>query len=263
MWESLRLEIDVDMSEFQNNTAQLQISGIENFEIFSQSQGYNFESINGVARSTTRYNLDLRPLSPGSFSLWPVKLLTSSGEIVDDEVFSVSVNSSKLSQVFSEGENELSPEESWEENIKWDRKLQISPLIYISVLAVFISIFYLAVQYILFQKNKKPEPQTILKPAENFQETIKKYFLSLSEKNNELESQVFFRNFNAWMRKIFHNRGMNDALTATLKEIEKSLGGKKDDMFEIFKETYKHEYSWEELDPETRKNYIDILLKKL
>ena len=264
--ESLKLQIQLDTTTIQDWDISIGLEWIENFQIFSQSQGYNFESINGQAQSRLVYTLDLRAIQAGAFTLGPVKILGLEEEIIDDETFEIQVHDSLIPSKQEEEKEDMNTQDTSDiEQLKPDRSEKFPLIWFIGIVGICITLFYMFLQYALFPKNTKNNEHNLEKETISFDEEMIESFQKLEKKLGEISSQKFFRKYNILLRKMLLHYGVSDALTATLSEIKKHPDISDNAIFEVFKKSYNHEYSGKEKTLLTRKKYIEKamnLLKK-
>ncbi len=270
LWDSLKLDILVDMSDISQESIQMDVIGIEDFLIFSQSQWYNYESINGEVKSMAQYTLDLRPQNVWEFSLGPVKILTASWEIIDDKVVDVIVSDIISTQEQTDlsfpDEKTTASSENLEENpeekisIKWLREIPFPWWGLLGILVLFLCLFYIVLS-LAFQKWKVEKIHT--SQWDNIpsqKQKMKQYFAKLGEQSQDLDSQAFFKKYNIWIRELLMIEWIPSAHKATLQELQKIHSLQDNTLMKIFVKSYKHEYSWKKVSVTTREKYISDIL---
>lgn len=259
LWESFRFTISIDESGIQNAELGVDIPGIENFQVFSQTQGTNYQDINGEVTSLISYSLDLQAIAIGKYTLWPVRILADSGDIIDDESIIITVSDTMNAQQL-----DISDLEKEETSLKGERKT-VFPLSW----GIFIIVLISVILYLFFSKNnnslvENTQIDTQWK-REDYHASIKKYFQDLSGEQEILESRIYFKKYNFGLRELLKYSGLADAQKLTLTELKKIENISENEVFKLLKKSYKYEYSDIDISRETRIKYMwDIfkLLKK-
>lgn len=258
----------------------IRIPWIENFRVFSQSEGHSFQSINGQASSMRELTIDIRPLKAGTFSLGPVELVSASWSLKDDESFEIVVTDlisqntpsslrpdSDTKQERSDIKAENIEAEKWEENsqeiLMWLRKPELSLIWLLLLFCSFAVLFYLALlSYMKWSKkeNIKNKDITPEKTVDYKQEYIL-FFTKLRADISKLSSQDFFRKYNSALRGLLWKQWYSFAPKATLSELKKLPDIKSHDVFQILEKSYNFEFNTEEKSDREKEKFIeDILL---
>ncbi len=264
--ERLQVEIVVDTGEIWSQDISIELPWQENFRIFSQSQWYNFESINGVTKSQSVYTLDLIPYSAGTFTLGPVVVKAGDKRIEDDKTISIEIWDI-IWRLPSEDDLNPIKDKNAQDKVKEISKPKLPIALLWALGGIFFLVFYLLIVLFLKKHQKQGTNKKILPLEENtLKKQLLKYFEDLWDNIDTLTSQKFFRKYNKGIRKIFESEWIPNALTATLKELQREEKFMKHDLLNTFKKSYKHEYSSEEKQKVTRKKYLDkiiIFLEKM
>lgn len=243
IWESVDLSIS---SYLEDSSGNIEIPWIQNFQIFSQSSGHSFQSLNGETKSVSNYTLSLRPLKEGAFLLGPVKIYSGTWSIEDDEVLEIRV-SNILGSVNTETEWEEEQEapntmaQQREEDLYGLRSIPF-PYLGIALLCIaFLIGFYLLLQRIL-EKENTSKSITLEVERVKHGESFIQLFEKIREQNKKLSSQDFFRVFHNEIRRYFESIWYKNATRQTLSEMRKSRWIQDSWVFKVFEKTYKNEF---------------------
>lgn len=259
------LEVDADQ-------AQISIPGIENFNIFSQSNATSFQNINGQTQNIRQFTLGLTPKQIWEFALGPVEIIWDTVlrdneklniQVWTDSIFAPNQNNSL--------QNDIQEEEStnqWDslvrevdESIRPIREVKFPLWGHIAIIIFFIWSFYLLLSYV-FQKEAWTQKQSISNSSsdEDKNKKYKQYFQSLAWEIWSLKSEDFFHQYNQWLRIILADYSGTDTKTATLSELSKKASLSKLEEFQIFQKSYAYEYSWVDTTSQLQQQYIDDIL---
>lgn len=260
-WEIVNLQIDIDVDSIDGETS-IDVPGIEAFQVFSQSQGQSYRSVNGETQGTLQYSVWLRALGEWNYSIGPVVVFSWTGSIVDDETLEIEVKAMKaplVSEAFSDWKEEVSETVA----LRWLRKPELSNIFFILLFVVFLCGFYYILQKSLFQKTQKEALEAPEIPRVDSHAILLNYFKKLERKTGDSSSQDFFTQLNSWMRQIFFHEWWSYSTKATLKELKKDKRLVQHELFSIFERSYNHEFSWKEIGTETRKKYVKDIISYL
>jgi len=266
--ESVQVDISVNASEITLSSLEFEIPGIENFDIFSQSQSESYRNINGEVERNMLYSLSIIPVETWEFTLWPIKLITQDEEIIDDMKLPIIVSETsaisppKVDAAWTVEENIDLREDS--EDIKGLRIPKFPWWVLVLLMIIVTVIFYVILDKILsWKKGKKVKTYKKIIPQEDMYSQYRKYFTSLEKEIWKDSSKVFFRKYNTWIRKILVTQWIIWAETVTLKELTHTENIQDNSFFHILKKSYKYEYNTTLVSTPTQQKYIDDILKLL
>lgn len=269
MGERVQLNISVNASEITLDAVQFEIPGIDSFDVFSQSQSESYSNINGEIQRSILYSLDIAPNTTGKFPLWPVILTTTSEVITDDAIITLQVwdvlsNLKTITPPSNEGEVVWIQDEQ-EPDIKWLRIPELSPWIILVWFISFILLFYILLRSVLTLISKEETtPSSIPEISHSdVREQYRKYFIDLKKQVGSISSKDIFRRYNSGIRKILVWSWYSSAETDTLTQLLEKEGIWKQEIFQLFKKSYKYEYSDGDVSSDTQKKYIDDILQSL
>ena len=261
--QDFEIRIQIQTKDIPPEQISLEIPGIENFDIFSQGQSLNYQDINGQSSAALTYTLQASALKSGTFVLGPVKLKSSTQEIIDDMSSSIVVSQT---WVLSTGQEDI-PQISWTSEQQITQKdikgLRTSKDFMWSIITGFGAIFiamFLLLQYIIKKQSQEitsKEPSEIKALTLDTANLTKEKFELLRKKIGSISSQEFFREYNIILREIFSQDGYPLALTGTLQELKNIQKLESHPLFMIFQKSYTYEYTQREISPETQKKYIE------
>jgi hypothetical protein len=261
LWDTLQYTIKLDMNESEWEQIAIEVPGIEYFQIFSQSRSYNYENINGVTNGVLQYTLDLIANNQGDFTLWPVKILSWSGEILDDKIIQILV--SEVTQIPDTQKQDLWEEQSESRELKPNRGVAFPWWGILCMLTLLFSIAYIIFQMLNKSWEEEKSWNKNIESQESETEKLKKYFNTLNSDIDNLESQIFFKKYNTWIRHTLMLFGIANAHKITLSELTAFDWINANEIYKIFKKSYKYEYSDKSVSLETRKKYISDILSQL
>lgn len=276
LWDKFQLKISINPEDISEAWMELDIKGIENFEIFSQSQSTSYTNINGQVDASLVFVLDLSPRFTGNFELGPISMSSWEQTLSAEEVFQVQVldidaknqTSEQITKQWNktgESEKNQTLTEKWE--IKWLQNISFPWWGIAGLILLFFTLFYLALlEYIRFKNRPKKKIENIKQddtPAMERNAEIIEILKKLEKMAGEIESWEFFRRYNIILREIFAKKWIKNAKSATLKELKNLESLWEDEYFKLFKKSYKHEFSEKNVSLETRKKYIVKLIDLL
>lgn len=269
LWDTVRLEIDVDaVGLFWE--LQLDIPGIEDFQVFSESQSQSYQNINGQAQTRLSYILMLRAFNEGRFTLGPIRVISQDSEIIDDEILTLQVGNTTINSSLTQNTSSIirSTEDVKEkvelEDIRWLRETPKSIIVLVIMLWLFLISFYILLKKYFFSEQEKWDQndyRSDYRLAER--KKIELYFQKLQHMWENLHTQDFFHKYNVWMRKIFTLDGFDSSHSATLKELRKNKELREHDLFGLFEKTYLYEFHEQEVPWSQRKELIGQVIKFL
>lgn len=280
IWESLKIQISVEDSGELSWNQDIRIPWIENFRVFSRSEGHSFQSINGQTSSMRELTIDIRPLKAGTFSLGPVELVSASWSLKDDESFEIVVtdlisqntpSSLRPDSDTKQETSDIKPEnieaEKWEddtpEGIVWLRKPEFSFVWILLLFSSFAILFYLALlNYMKWSKKENTKNKDIIpEKTVDYKQEYVSFFTKLRADISKLSSQDFFRKYNSALRGLLWKQWYSFAPKATLSELRKLPGINSHDVFHILEKSYNFEFNTEEKSDREKEKFIkDILL---
>lgn len=258
--ESFLYRVEIYDSSVTADGLSFDIPWIENFSLFSQSSSSDILNINGETTSRFLYIFSLRPETVGSFSLWPIKILSSQGDIQDDEIVNIQVEDDRPPVYIQEN---ISPTES-DTSIRPLREVSFSRWGIIGLVVLFFILFYIVLLYAT--KTRKTQTLTSIPTQEKSlsqREKVIQYFEFLGWEIWELSSQRFFQKYNTGIRWILQQEGVKNAHKITLSELKKYSEVQRNEVYKIFQRSYKHEYTQKGTTVETQKKYIDDIVEHL
>lgn len=271
--DSITITVSLNDINLQQSNAEISLPWVENFDVFSQSVSNSFQNINGVTQNLTQLIIQLTAKNTWDFELGPVEILWD--EILrDNEKINISVRSwwvaspSSLAPVDIQNTQEIEQNLTkdvlwwWEEDLRGLREMKFPVWAHGAFLVFFIGAFYLLLSYVLKSDKSETTQETPISQSDKTDQ-YKIYFKNLSEEIWDLSSEDFFHLYNVGLRKIFWDLWVNNHFTATLMELTKNSDITGDLKFELFKKSYKHEYSWVSVSQLTQKKYIDDILSLL
>ncbi len=277
--ESLQLQISVQDTGELSGKQDIRIPWIENFKVFSKSEGYNFQNINGKTHSTRQFILDLRPLASGTFTLWPVELASASGSLRDDEKIEVRVqdiipSSKKPQKTATPSKNTPSHDETVSDKAENEagqimglRKPSLSLLGIGLLIFGFLSLFYILLATYLQPQNSKhktlPQREKKTESSQNYQSRYIAFFMQLKNEIPKLTTQNFFRKYNASLRELLWKQGYEFAPKATLSELKKHQKITTHPVFMLLEKSYEFEFHEQEHTQQEKEKYIDDILSYL
>jgi len=262
MWEYLTVVVEITDSGNSQANSEIGIPGIENFEIFSSSQGSNFQSINGEITSSMRHTLDLRPKSKWEFTLGPVSISWSGILIQDDETVSIIVGDPFLPYQWGLKEDIVQTENP--SPLKPVREVWFPYLFLFSSLVLFFIVFYLILRHVLSKEEKDViSTATKMSEKEHRGDTLQKYFKALQKDLKDASSQEFFRRYNTGLREYLMNSWYLSAKTDTLEELRRHSDIEKNVVYQILEKTYKYEFNNKTVRKDTRQRYMNEILEIL
>lgn len=269
LWESVHLDISLDPQILETSQIDIDIEGIENFEVFSQSRSENYSSVNGKVQSEMVLRLDIRPIIEWKHLLWPVTIISGNTTHLADETFFINVG--QIQTIWSKSEKQVEPEDTRAIEKGFIHDLREIPFPWwgkLAVIGVFFSLFYLILFLFLSLKWKNtPSEKAVevwsISSEQSRNEKIIAVLKKLKKSAKDMESSEFFRVYNVYLREIFFRIGVKNALSATLKELKKSETLEENLYFDLFKKSYKYEFSSKNISIDTRKKYVDDLIDLL
>lgn len=253
--ESTILMLEVNASEFTWNI-DYTIEWLEDFEIFSRGQYFQFENIWWNMQGKMRIQLSLRAIKVWEFTLWPTSIKIWDRIHRDETLFKLIVDDTNL-QNNSSWENIHSQNTILYGIIEIPQRSFIRILWYILwILVLVLSLFYVLTQY------KKSSRNTLVgEENQTLQKQISLYEKYFSDINNDDTSRIFMEKYlQATERYLTESQSAEyNYATHTLEEIMKihnyNLYSLKDD----FKNIYIHYYSGKKLSEEEKNDYISKL----
>ena len=198
LWEDIKMSIQFESPENTQENLQIDIPGLENFEVFSQGQSFSFDSINGEVQSMLQYTIVASAKTPGAFTLWPVVLGTGSGALTDDTVFDISVREQTQQLPTKWSLDTLSQErETEKQEIFWPQREGSLLLwfLFFAFLALALPVFFLLKKYFSEQIIQKKPSSEKLPQDEVAEISHRDFFQDLLTKSDLLSHEVFFENF--------------------------------------------------------------------
>mgnify|MGYP006999480476 CR=1 FL=1 len=253
--ESTVLKLEVNASEFTWNI-DYNIEWLEDFEIFSRGQYFQFENIWWNVQGKMRIQLSLRAVKVWEFTLWPTSIKIWDREHRDETLLSLIVQ-----------ENNIQDNSIWEDVLSQNTllygiiELPQRPFIKILWYIIWILILVLSLFYILTQYKKSNRDTLLSQEDKIVQEQISLYKKYFSDINNTDTSRIFMEKYlKATERYLTESQSeKHNYATLTLEEIMKlhnyNLYSLKDD----FKNIYMLYYSGKTLSDEEKNDYISKL----
>jgi len=253
--ESTVLILEVNASEFTWNI-DYNIEWLEDFEIFSRGQYFQFENIWWNMQGKMRIQLSLRAIKVWEFTLWPTSIKIWDREHRDETLLSLVVQ-----------ENNIQDKSVWENVISQNTllygiiDLPQRPVIKILWYIIWILILVLSLFYILTQYKKSNRDTPLSQENKILQQQISLYEKYFSDINNTDTSHIFMEKYlKATERYLTESQSEKyNYATLTLEEIMKlhnyNLYSLKDD----FKSIYMLYYSGKTLSDEEKNDYISKL----
>lgn len=268
LWDDIKMNIQFESPENTQEELQIDIPGLENFEVFSQGQSFSFESVNGEAQSMLQYTIVASAKTPGTFSLWPVVLGSGSGALTDDTVFDISVRgkSQKMQTPWRNTPDTLSQKqksETWE--IFWPQKDRtlLFWFLFFAFLALALPVFFLLKKYFAEQNIWEKPPSEKLPQDEVPEISHRDFFQELLTKSDSLSHEVFFESFNGKLREIFGSILRAEVQFKTLWELETEKHLTSHPLFGIFQKSYMLQYHPQGADISQRRKLCESILSLL
>ncbi len=276
-----RFFIEISLSWVQ--AGEIELPGIENFDIISQSQSSSFQSINGKQSQSSSYQIILQAYTEGNFTLGPVRISDTNTEIIDDETYTLQIGTMVSQNIHTaqipntkKQQNTDIPQSSMQQEKLWDTllrplRLERFPLIVsIAWVFVFLSGFYTLLYLYFVQKKDVLDTSLKNKKIMLYQKTEEEEYIRLIQ---ELEKKIpqyskkeFYARLHHILRNYFHHLGLMHAKTSSLKELQQEELWAYPELFDIFRRTYTNEYSkiawWSSYREEAQK-YIEELISYL
>lgn len=220
------------------------IPGLENFTLFSQTEGSDYRNINWEVSSLKKYSLGIMPQSIWSYEIWPIEISSASWFIVDDQSFSISV---------------------WQQNIDWNKveniikdsdNAELKGLRYIVFPWLYsIILLFVLLSWILLYKTISRKTSLKNKTSNWDFTTQKKSKLLEYFSNLDTKSYDFFRRYNTWLREVLALDGFLYAPNYTLSEVSQIEGIEKNPAYKILRKSYKYEFTSEDTSQATKQKY--------
>ena len=270
----LNIEIKSDSDKWINITS---LSWLDNFNKLSTQSSESFQMINWKLSFWRNIKYTLRALTEGDFTIWPI--------IINDwikEVTSGIVNISVLefnkfqknNTILNNGNiqnNKVSSDIDEEEDInKIIKKEDINSVRYFTMfykdfiyIPIYIFIFLLIVYLILSKYTSKitfKKKNNHIK-KENHNLILKNKLLKLSKELNHLNENEFYWKLNILFKKYFENIWIKEIFNLTLKELKEK--GIKNNILNLFEESYYLEFSSKTSNIDTRKKIIHTFIDYL
>lgn len=273
-----QVQIDVSYSGSANISCDdIDIPGIEQIQIFSQSQGLSYQSINGNVQSFQKCSylgvFDAETALP----IGPATLKTASGMLntwTQDllETYSQTGNlnlplSWQEHQANPSAQN-LSPENSSLEELLWNLhplRFQL-PIFWIFLGIISFFLMFGAIAYMLFSTSDEKKQWRNILEAEKSQKkesSFLHYFQSLKKRAQDLSSQEFYRAALLGLRNIFSSQGIVSAQSASLFELQKQENFQNAPLKSIFEDLYEREYKSIELSQREKEHILDEICNRL
>lgn len=299
-WDIFNLNLEI-ITDIQWNIDILEIWGMQNFEIISQSQSNQVQIIHSEVNSIQWLNLWITSSNSWVYLLWPAKIQIADEEFVSNQL-EITINEfivPTLSQNNNSQDNsndqdnnsednitsedksnseEIVVNSNWEENIledihpvkKLEKHLNIfkyNLLIYFGLFIIFIILFYLFLLKIREKNkikavNKKQELDKTLAREQEIK-NIYRELLELSKAPEDYSQLDFYTELNMLFRRYFLYIWIPLADKKTLLELKKDNIDSK--ILDIFSMSYLYEFTSKSDNLSDRKQIIMnfmIFLKK-
>jgi uncharacterized membrane protein len=265
IWEIFEINIELSDVQIGAGNINFNIPGIENFDIFSQSQWSVNQIINGEVNSASTFTLSLMPKIPGEYNIWPISYKINGEEFTDEKIFSIEI----LSLI---PKTSVPLDEPWviHKNTQDIHPLRATtfPIIpLILVIVWFLGIFYILLMYVRKQNNPSQVPQHILvevwEVKKDYKISLEEYFTKLFHRQETIHTQEFYRYYNAGLREILMHEWFPHAQKSTLKELDKNKKLHTCFAYKIMQETYFKEFKDSEKNLWEQEWYIKNILSYL
>lgn len=274
IWEMFELALTINTAQIAADAVEVDIPGIENFQVFSQSQSQKYSSVNGDVQSTLTYNLQLQAKNEGEFSLWPVLLKNSSGETQDDTTLTISVGNtlSPVQNTKNTTDEETPKTESIEKNnekiseyfssLKWLRSPTFPRTWFFLFLVWFLGIFFLILKKYFSKQEDTSEEVLVSSPQQSIYAHWRSYLERTLSQKERLPSQEFAQKINTLYREILLFEWIHISKTATLKELQKNDTFQKHPLKSWFEQSYFWEFHESSLSSEMLEELEAYLLSR-
>ncbi len=268
LWDDISMSIKFESPENTQENLQIDIPGLENFEVFSQGQSFSFESINGEVQSMLQYTIVASANTLGTFTLWPVVIGSGSGALRDESVFDISVTekNNPLQSNQNNSEDMLTSDEvSQTSEIYWPQK-DTSPLLFFLFfvfLVLAFPIFFLLKKYFAEQNRGEKSSFEKLSQDEVAEIPHRDFFQDLLKNSDILSHEVFFENFNRKLRDIFGTILETNVQYKTLWELKTEKRLITHPLFVVFEKSYMLQYHPQESDTAQKRELCERVLSLL
>ncbi len=250
------IELKNQLSQGQN--LQISIAWIDNFDVLSQSQVSNTQSINGVTSSVLSFSMRLTAPVVWKFTIGPVTILKNWKEFQDDTVFPLEVVEEwSLTPSNTPTQNPSSSDistPSASETLSWSTDDDIKDLrregfpfmLLIFWLLFFIVLFSLLIRYYITPKNTSEKEVVFTAPTQSYYDKKLAQVEQLRWEKERVSQQDFFRKFNHIIRDIFSHEGFSIVESASLQELLQRENIQESELFDIYQKSYYKEFSQNE-----------------
>jgi hypothetical protein len=246
VWETFVINIENNI-EWNDWVEFVSLWGIDNFDIFSRSQSFATQIINGESKSVKVLQLWVIAKEEWMFTLWPATYKVWD-QIIESESVEIQVwTDAKTKTVLEDKNDNLWIKDSGENNFIDSKKLEISiskfSFFWISIVVFFLVFYYILTKF--FQSNQ--QWSNWKKEVENTEENIlqnDKFLEKLEKLSLEweyLEKDEFYSQLNEIFREYFEYIWVKNAFTKTLKELQNDNIPEK--VFAMFEKSYYEEFN--------------------
>lgn len=268
LWDDITMSIKFESPENAQKNLQIDIPGLESFEVFSQGQSFSFESVNGEVQSMLQYTIVASANTPGTFTLWPVVIGSGSGALRDESVFDISVTekNNPLQSNQNNSEDTLTSDQvSQTSEIYWPQKdlILLIFFLFFAFLVFAFPVFFLLKKYFAGQNiGKKPFSEKISQ-EEVPEISHRDFFQDLLKNSDTLSHEVFFESFNGKIRDIFGSILGSDIQYKTLWELKMEKYLTSHPLFAVFEKSYMLQYHPQGVDIKQRQELCESILSLL